>query len=201
MLASDPISACENAFADYLRAQVPGLTVYLEWPAPNQQLTYPSVTLFSGKDSFMNLMPETIATTLPDQLNKTLVTQIIGEHDWKMQLDLWCASKFERETTLGAIKAAINAQVSDGSGQNKASGLSLQLTNYYNDWARFDIDSIERVDDEASAQRRERRVKISLLVNCREIAQQTLYAMTQIQVQMGVGQADDQTAQLENFHV
>lgn len=181
MPASNGPDSCLNALATYLKAQVPALTVFKEWPNPNDKLVYPALTLTQGKITTMNRAPECVAKTMPDVNNQILVTEIVGEHDFTMQLDLWCSDKVMRSLYLGLVMDAINAAVADSSGLNKAAGLSLQLTDYFNDWARFDINDFENVDDEAGVQRRERRVRINLLVNCRAIRQRTYYAMINIQ--------------------
>lgn len=192
--ASHAVQSCLNNFATYLAGKVTGLTVYKEWPAANQKLSYPSVTLFTGQVKTMNRSPEQIAVTTPDINNKVTATFVVGEHDFKLQVDLWCANKVQRDTVLGQIENAINAAVNDNTGNNNAAGLSLQLTDYFNDWARLDIDGMLYVDDEAAAQRQERRVKLDLLVNCRAILQRTYYAMTSIQTQIGVGPTQNSVA-------
>jgi hypothetical protein len=196
--ASHAITCCLNALANYLTTQIVGLTVYKEWPSANQVLAYPSVTIFTGQVKGMNRTPEQMAITEPDVNNQVVVTEILGEYDAKMQLDLWCANKFQRDTVLGQIFDAINLAATDDTGDNNAAGLSLQLTDYFDDYVRFDIDGFTYVDDMAAAERQERRVKIDLLLNCRAIKDRTLYAITQVQASIGTSldgtnMADDTT--------
>lgn len=180
-MANSAPDVCLDALKTYLTAQIPSLTVRTEWPDPNQKLIYPCLTLFQGKITTMNRPPEIVSKTAPDVNNQIVVTEIIGEHDFQVQMDLWCSDRVMRDKYLSLVIDAINAQVADSTGNNNAAGLSLQLTNYYNDWARFDVDSNENVDDAAGVQRRERRAKIILLANCRAIRQRTYYAMINIQ--------------------
>ena len=69
--------------------------------------------------------------------------------------------------------------------------LNLVLSDYHMETAAFEIVSHECVDDEAAAQRQERREKIVVIVNVREITKQTYYAMTSIQLNAGVGDSDE----------
>ena len=197
--ASHAVEAAVGNLAAYLRAQVTGLTVLDEWPTANQKLAYPTVTLFSGKITTMNRAPELIAQTDPDVDNKVTATEVIGEHDFKLQLDLWCSSKPQRNTVIKQITDAINAKSLDSTGDNNPAGLSLQCANYFNDWIRYDIDGQQYVDDEAAAQRQERRVRIDLLVNCRAIQERTYYAMVNIETYVGAIPLDSQMADDQTF--
>lgn len=184
---SDPVQAVTELLRTTMAAAISGLTVLDEWPNANQKLTYPSLTLFSKSPRYMALPNEEIARTAPDVDNKCLVTYIVGEYDYRMQLDLWCANKVSRGVTLGAVLAFLDAQSMVALGGNKAAGLSLTLTNYFNTIARLDYDGHQNIDDEAGAERQERRVKIDLLVNVRAIRQRSMYAIKSIQTLQEVG--------------
>lgn len=182
-LASDPISAAVDALVSFLQAQIPGLTILTEWPYANQQLQYPSLTITTGKvDSVPLNPPEQIAVTTPDINNQVVATEVISELDATFQLDLWTRTKLERRTVLGQIQSAFSAQQMDTSGNNNPQGISLRMGNYFNAWVRYDLVTSEFRDDEQAAERQERRARMSVLVNCREIRQRTYYAMRTIQV-------------------
>lgn len=183
---SHAVQASVDALQAYLIASVPGLAVLNEWPAANQKLSYPSVTVTAGQVKTMNRAPEQIATTTPDPRTfQVVATEVIGEHDFKLQLDLWTANKVDRNKYLGLLFNAINAAAVDASGKNKPLGLSLQLPDYFNDWVRFDIDGHVLMDDVAAAERQERRAKVDVLVNCRAIQLRTYYAMVNIETNVG----------------
>lgn len=175
----------------YIKAQVPALTVLNEFPAANVKLTYPSLSVFSQPAKFTNHMPVVLATTTP-VAGQVTATEDVGEYDLKMQLDLWTRTKPERDTILGQVLDAINAAVADTTGNNNSMGLQLQLADYFNEWARYDIDGHQYLDDEAAAQRQERRVKIDVLANVRAIRQRTYYAMSHIQANVGAETQDSQ---------
>lgn len=197
--ASWAVQACLLELRDYLAMAISGLTVIPEWPGANERLVYPSATLFSGAVQTKNRSPEQIAITQPDGDNKVTVTQVVGEHDFKLQVDLWCATRQERDVVLGQVIAAINAQCQAPTGEDRPAGLSLQLETYFGEWARFDLDGSRYVDDEAAAQRQERRAKLDLLVNCRALNQRTYYAMKSIQVGVGVATTDPTDIDLETI--
>lgn len=173
------VQSLTNNLAAYLRTQVAGLTVLTEWPGANQKLAYPSLTIFSGEPVFTPYTPYEVSRTAPDVNNQIISTMVVGEYDVTFQLDLWCRNKLERETVFGQVFDAINQVV-------VPMGLSLQLTDYFNEWARYDIDRHSFVDDEAGAQRQEWRVKLSLLANVKCLKQLTSYAMITIVDTVGV---------------
>jgi hypothetical protein len=179
---SDVMDSCLSALATYLAGQISGLTILQEWPYANQQLTYPSLTISTKDPKRTPSMPILVSQTAPNESNQITANEAVAEWDDIFQMDLWTRSKAERKTITAQILDAFNAQEMDASGKNKSDGLSLQITDQYGEYARFEIENVQCVDDEASAQRQERREKITVIVNCREIRQRTYYAMTSIQL-------------------
>lgn len=190
----DVPSIAVDGLAAWLRTNIPGLTVLDEWPYGNQQLTYPSMTLFTGEAARMPLMPEIVAVTAPDVNNKVTATEVVAEYDFEIQLDLWARNKLERKQFVAKLLTAFAGQSMDLTGKNNPDGLTLVLSNYYNMPVRFEIKSHKHKDDEQAAERQERREMISVLVNLREIRQRTYYAMRTIETHTGVGPTDSQTA-------
>lgn len=183
-MTKDAIEAAIDNLASYLAAQVTGLTVIKEWPSANQALAFPTVSIFSNNPQYTNLQPYSDACTLPNAQNQVTTTWVVGEWDTTLQLDVWCRNKMERRTIGKAIKDAINKNVNP-------QGLSLQMADYFNAWARFDMSAYQLVDDEAGSQRQEYRTRIALLLNVKEMAQTTDYAIinanpiTQDQISVG----------------
>lgn len=172
-MIKDALEAAIDNLATYLSTQVSGLTVLKEWPMANQKLTYPSLTIFSNNPKFTNLSPYQVACTAPDQNKQVLQTLVVGEWDTTVQLDIWCRNKLERQTVGKYVKDAINKDIIP-------QGLSLQMADYFDEWARYDMTEYVQVDDEAGAQRQEFRTKISLAVNVKELTQRTQYAIIQL---------------------
>lgn len=178
----DAPDAALDGLVAYLTAGIPALTVLTEWPYANQKLTYPSVTVTQGKQKRMPEMPYEVSRTTPNGSNQTTVNEVVANYDMVFQLDLWARNKKERRVYLDAILALFNAQEVDSSGLNKPDGISLQLSGYFDEWARYEIDTHECLDDEQAAQRQERRERIAVIVNIREIRQRTYYAMITTQI-------------------
>ena len=167
------VDAAVDGLATYL-AQISGLNVETEWPDSNEAINMPSVTLTAGKDKRTPIQPEQISITSPNSENQ--VTQVIAtaHYDMQIQLDLWCRTKAERRQFLNAILNAFNSSENNG---GLTSGLSLQLTSYFNVFARYEIDAHEFRDDEVAAETQERRATIMLVANTRECVSRTMYAI------------------------
>lgn len=168
-----------DALSTYLSGQISGLTVLQNFPYANQELNYPSVTITQSNPTRTPEMPWITSQTTPDVNNQITVNTIVAAWEDTFQLDLWCRNNLERDKYLALIIDAFrNNEPNDG--------LSLQMTNYFNEYARYELESTENVEDEASVQRQERRAKIRLTVNCREVKQKTYYSMAIIQVEAEV---------------
>jgi hypothetical protein len=171
--ADGAVDAAIDGLVAYLKG-ISGLTVLTEWPAANKKLAYPSCTITTGMPKRMPIQQEQLAVTMPDGNNQVVQTLAVAEYDIPMQIDLWCRTSAERRQFLNTILQAFNAAEDTG---DAPSGLSLQLTDYFNIFARYEIDTHEFRDDEMAAETQERRCRIALLVNTREIIQRTKYAI------------------------
>lgn len=166
------VDACVDEFNSYVKSKIPALEVLTEWPAANQKLNYPSVTITVGKDKRTPIQPETICVSQPDEDGKAIERLAIAHYDIPMQLDLWCRTLKERRQYLNAIMDLFNGDILKDTGPY---GLSLKLTNYFDLFARYEVDTHEFRDDEIAVERQERRAMISLLVNTREIVERSMY--------------------------
>lgn len=189
-MSGSAVDAAVDGLSAYLAAQVTGLNLLTEWPEANKKLVYPSATLTTGVAKRTPIQPEEIAVTTPDENNQVVQTLAIAHYDIPIQIDLWCRTKAERRQFLNAILSSFNkAELTDES----PCGLSLQLTDYFNVYARYEIDTHNFRDDEIASQTQERRATISLLVNTREIAQRTMYAIISAAI---VQQVDSSSGEL-----
>lgn len=165
-----------NALATYLGAQVPELVqIVQEFPTENIQLKMPScaVTHDDGAQ-FQNEMPYQLSATDPVDASHPaiVVVWIVGQWDYKVQLDIWARSVPERDTLFRKVFKALNPNINP-------MGLSLALADYYGLFARFDVDTFSHVDGEQSSQRGEWRTRISLLASLKEALQENTFAITQ----------------------
>lgn len=159
-----PIALAMGNLRKHLLDCVPALEQILtEFPTPNIQLVFPSLSMIESGQQFTNEMPYELTVCPPGgTAAQGKVVWIAGQWDYKMQLDLWCRSVPERDLILHRVFKALNPKVNP-------MGLSLILPDYYNLWARFDVDGIENIDGEQGSQRGEWRTKISVLGSLKQV--------------------------------
>lgn len=173
---ANAVEALTNALKAHL-ATISGLKVYSEFPTANQKLALPALTIFRGAPDYDNLDPYFLSKTDPDVDNKIFVKYIVGQYDLRMQLDLWTGNKKERETLFESVFQKLNPDIIP-------MGLSLKLTDYHDIWARYDLVGHEFMDDEASAQRQEWRVRLELLAHVKAVLVKEEYAIITIENQL-----------------
>lgn len=169
-----------HQLALFLKKNMPSLHAALEeWPDTNVQLDFPTISIMTKKPTFTPFTPtpyNQIEASVADPTQpRLIVDMLIGEFDQPLQLDLWAANKEQRSVLMDEFFKAFSLAVPD-----QPNGVSLQLPNYYNVWSRFDIDTYEYLDDEASVQRSERRSMISVLSNVPVVRTMTLAEMKTI---------------------
>jgi hypothetical protein len=195
MSLSDVADIAKATLVAFIKAQISGLTVLDEFPYSNQTLAMPSLTISTNKPK---RTPQAnaiqTAVTSPNDAGQVTANLYVADWDDTFQLDLWTRNKSERQNYTTLILNLFNSQ-QDAAGNNQPDGLSLQMAAHFNEWCRYEIDSVQCVDDSAAAERQERREKITVLMNCREITQRTYYAITQLQV---FNQATAQAAALSD---
>jgi hypothetical protein len=163
-----------TALAAYIRTQVPTLVQVLEeFPTQNLALKWPSLTVTHDSPKFTNEMPYDIFSTEPVSEDAPAIgtTFVVGQWDYKVQLDIWSRSVPERDKMFKLVFAALNPLVSP-------MGLSLPLADYFGLFSRFDVDSFDHVDAEQGSQRGEWRTRISLLASLKEAITQNGFAIT-----------------------
>lgn len=170
--------AITEQLAKYVRTKMPELqAIYLDFPAPSDNLLYPCMTIFQNNPTFTNRQHYVIykgakIETGPDS-GKYPVLKVVGTYDWTMQLDLWARNKQERHTLYEKLFIAFNS--------GRTGGINLQLVDYYNTWASYCISGLSLITDEAEAQRGEWRAKVTVLGNCYAIVQSNEFLMETIE--------------------
>jgi hypothetical protein len=172
-----------HQLALFLKKSMPSLHSALEeWPDTNVQLDFPSISIMTKKPIYTPFTPviynQVPKVDQPMDQPRLTCDMMVGEWDQPLQLDLWCANKEQRNQLFDEFFKAFTLAVPDG-----PVGVSLQLPNYYNAWSRFDMDNYQYLDDEASAQRSERRAVISVLSNVPAIRTQVLNTIKVLEVE------------------
>jgi hypothetical protein len=145
------------------------------WPAPNQKLAYPSVTIFPKKPIFSPLAPYIVSRGTPDPTTHIAqVTKVIGMYDFSMQLDLWAAYRPQRDGLVEQLIGAFN--------QNPdVPGISFRLADYFNEPVHLTIQAVEYVDSNESVARNEWRALVTVLANMRLLRSETAYLIEEIE--------------------
>ncbi len=166
-------------FGKYLKKYIPAIcAVYPEFPESNMELEYPAASLIGGNVAFR---PEMNVYELSATQDRFALEQLYvwGDYEWPLQLDIWCSSKEERWRILNEFEKLMMRQFMD----NCTIGVTLNLENYYNTHTRYDYEGYNFADDaEETSQRKEWRVKISLLAHCKAIHSQKEFAMANFEL-------------------
>lgn len=162
----------------YLKDEISELnSVYLDFPSPTQTLKYPCLTIFQNSPTYTNMMPYVITkgaqfTTGPNA-GLFPVVKVVGQYEWKLQLDLWCRSKPERYNVYEKLFTVFTRE--------SVGGLSLQLENYYNLFARYDLVGANFITAETESQKAEWRVKVDVVANCYAVTESAESLMQSIE--------------------
>lgn len=187
-----------KALADYLKAEVPELSVSDKWPDPKQALVMPALTIIAaGERGYENVFPtvhkKIEVTDNPDLID---VAYTIGQFDYQLQLDIWTDYPAKRGDIFDKVKNALNKQFING---DAPCGLSLTLTDFYDVIARFDQAGYTYLDSEESSQRSEWRVKMDLVVCHSDVTLKRESKMLDIQIQSQI--SDDKNVEDNNFDI
>lgn len=166
----------------FLKTGMPDLQEVLElWPDPNYALKYPSMSVFTpGEPTHTPIPPYLISNAPSPDAAKLTYKYVVGMYEWKMQLDMWCSSKFQRHVLYDKFFQAFNGQFI--SGNTEVMGISLPLTDYHNTIARYDLISYNFDDSESSSQRKEWRAKFGIIAHCKAILDRDVYRIDETEL-------------------
>ena len=139
--------------------------VYNQFPATNEKMVFPSLSLITKDPKFTPAMPYVISKTSedPEDIEK-LVRRVVGQYDIEMQMDLWASYKPQRDSLYEDIFNAFNLN-------DDVPGISLQLTGYYDQWIHFSLAGMTFIGDEAADQRGEWRAMIRVLATVNAVTE------------------------------
>ncbi len=173
----DPSEIALATLSKFIAKSFPKLTLIDEFPYGNEQLSYPSMTISISKSKRTPKIAWVDKTSEPDDDGIVLQNTVVAEWDLNLQLDLWCRDKLERREYVENIIKLFNSQEGGIGIKENSDGLSLKMEDMFCEIARYEIDTVEPMDDEAAAQRQERREKIAVITNFFEIRQKSYYAI------------------------
>ena len=163
-----------RALAVKIKAAVPELRAVTEgFPEANQTLLYPCVTIIATPGTHSHRQPAVLSKTAP-VANKTKVKYVVGNHDWNLQVDLWCGNKNERSRLYRKIAEAFS--------QPPVLGLSLTLTGYHGIVCRYNLTDHRYEDSERASQTKEFRAILTVLADCDEVIEKEEFAIVTTEV-------------------
>ena len=178
-MADFPSRSILKTLIAHLESDMPSLVdAHDEFPNANKKLVMPCATVFSKSPKYTPVMPYviskgTVIASGPDS-DKLPVQRVMGQFEFKLQLDLWTTSKPERARLEQELMAAFS--------QNTAvTGLALQMVDYYDQWVRYDIVGFDNSDSEASSQRQEWRTKVDIIACCDQIVEANEFVIETIE--------------------
>lgn len=162
-----------RSLVNYFKTNIPEFTDVLEeFPNPNQDLNYPSLTIDTqGNPEHINQMPTILSKTdNVDDPDKLDVVWIIGQYNLNLQLDIWSEHKSGRGTLLKKVIDVINKGFIEN---DLPVGISLVLEDYHGGIARYDFVSYNYVDNEQGSQKNEWRAQVKMQVTFPELILKT----------------------------
>jgi len=165
-----------KALSAYLKTAIPSVTsITDEWPNPSQNLVFPCITVLLGEPNFVQAMNYVVwKDTVPQVDGKFKLRKVNGTYDFVLKAHLWADSKPKRHELYDLFMKAMNPDFT-------VSGLRLKMTDYFDEYATFDLSKTAFIDSGDAVQRSERRMIVDILVNCRSIVETTNYLIEQIE--------------------
>jgi hypothetical protein len=192
-----------KTLAAYLKAEIPELNILEEWPDPKEEMALPTLSILSvGKQEHTHAFPlihKKIAIE-GEELKKKVVYSV-ADMDIKLQLDLWTDYKAKRDEFYDLIMAAFDKQfLVNGA----PTGLSLELEDYHETFARYDQTGYTYLDSSDNGQRQEWRAKIDVLVNHPRLVEKDEFIMAEITLKNEINETadlQDETVNDEEFKI
>lgn len=187
--------AIVEALAAHLASNMASITdadaqIKREWPESEEDLVdYPVISIVSvGDQEFENYGDPHVFESQVNALdpNKFDYKYDVGQYDFIFQIDLWTDYKAKRHALYQEFWAAFNQKfLTQG-----RMGLTLTLGDYHDAPVHFVMTGYNYGDGEEASQRKEWRVKISVLANCEAVFEATQPAMVDNQAVTAI---DDNT--------
>lgn len=163
------LTAVVQKLMTYLQEEMPIVEQVIEgFPAPNQDLEFPSISVFLKNPDFRLHAPYTVSKTVPAQGSKGPVYRAYGYYDLSMQVDLWAEYRPKLQVLMEEFTKLFNQSLSK-------TGISVVLDEYYNEAVTFTLAGLEIVEGEQVSQRNEWRATATVLTGCRAIKEHMEY--------------------------
>jgi hypothetical protein len=163
----------------YIQENIPEINrVYEEWPNHNEELNMPCASVMTvGNPRYTNQMP----VLWKHEAGTSYY--IVGFYDINLTIDLWAEYKETRGELMERVFDLFNKQFQE---LGMALGISLQLEDYHNVIARYELNGYNYGDNEEASQRDEWRARLNVLVDFPRIMAKVESRMEEITVDQEV---------------
>jgi len=186
--------------AKFLSEKLPGMKILTEWPDPKEVLALPFLSIITRGTPvyFHNYKTIVKVVDIPESDNKTVVYKV-GHYDSNIQIDLWADYKSTRAELYDLVMAAFDSQWLES---EQSTGLSLELVDYHNTFARYDQSGYTYMDNEENSKISSWRVKIDVMVNYPRLLEKVESIMRQITLKTRVDENfDGKTAETDESKI
>lgn len=174
---SSPTDVMTKALVKHLKEKMPSVKSGIaNWPAPNEVLDLPAVSVSSRSSQYSAIQPYVISKSTPEE-GSYLVTvkKVIGRVVLNFQVDLWASYKPQRETLIQELIEALNLDES-------VMGLRVKLLNYHDQYGAFVLNSdVQIPDSEDGSQRGEWRAIATVTADCNVVQEYVAHVIGEVE--------------------
>lgn len=174
----------------YLKSNVSGVRQVIHgFPEPNINMKFPSISVLSKKPGYAGVDPYEYSKGQVSG-TKAKVKFVVGQYDWKIQVDLWHLTREELDDLYEKFFSAVNPDIPD------KSGLVLTMDKYHGNTCEYTMTAMQPMTEASESRRKQWRISIDLVANCLAIIEKEQYIITQpieVQQSVGTGPVEDMT--------
>lgn len=176
-------------FAEHLRKTMPELREVIEhWPDPGQGLRMPCASIYGFSPQVRHFRPYVINQAELDAAtgDQFAVKYAVAWYDLTLQVDLWTDSREDQHEIFEAFFQSMNSQF-------PVPGLSLTLSDYHDQIARYDYDAVEFREEEGEMTRMEFRTRATILSQCVAVMERDENLIKEGEISFNTFRADSDT--------
>lgn len=143
-------------------------------------MKFPSISVIAKNPIYMNMNPH-IYTKGQVSNNKADIKYVVGQYDWKFQVDIWERTREELDDLYEKFFLAMNKDIPE------RTGLTLLMEKYHGNTCEYTITGIQPKTEDSGSTRKQWRMSVDLVANCLAIIEKEQYIITQQQTTIGVG--------------
>lgn len=179
-----------NAIGKDMVEKIPELNKFFpQWPSGQEAMDMPCLSIIAVGTPAFTMRHHVGLNMAPSETEgKNLVRYITGDWEHKLQIDLWCEYKAQRELILQKIVDYFDSQFVSG---DQPSGVRLSMPDYFDSIASYILKGYNYMDSEDSAKTSEWRVKFDVVCDSPKVVEKDEYVMKQFIVKNRVDEFVD----------